>query len=91
MERFALRLPKAELHVHIEGTLEPELLFELAARNKIPLRFAGVQELKDAYDGFTDLRSFLDIYYEGSRVLLRERDFYDLTRAYLKRERTCLD
>jgi adenosine deaminase len=81
---FCRDIPKAELHLHIEGTLEPELMFEIARRNRIALRFGSVDELRRAYQ-FTDLQSFLDIYYEGARVLLSERDFYDLTRAYLER------
>jgi len=77
-------LPKAELHLHIEGTLEPELMFELARRNNIPLRESTIDELRKAYQ-FHDLQSFLDIYYEGAKVLLNEQDFYDLTWAYLDR------
>ena len=77
-------IPKAELHLHIEGTFEPELLFEIASRNKIPLRFKTVEELREAYN-FHNLQSFLDIYYEGAKVLIHERDFYDLTMAYLKK------
>lgn len=80
------RLPKAELHLHIEGTLEPELMLELAERNGIDLPYAGVDEIRAAYD-FSDLQSFLDIYYAGARVLRTERDFHDLTRAYLVRAR----
>jgi adenosine deaminase len=82
METFIHRLPKAELHLHIEGTLEPELMFELARRNGITLRFGSVDELRAAY-AFHDLQSFLDIYYEGAQVLRTEEDFHDLTRAYL--------
>ena len=81
---FARDLPKAELHLHIEGTLEPELMFELAGRNGVRLPYASVDELRRAYV-FSDLQSFLDIYYAGCRVLLSERDFYDLTWAYLTR------
>ena len=77
-------LPKAELHLHVEGTLEPEMMFELAARNGVGLRFATVEDLRAAYD-FEDLQSFLDLYYEGMRVLLHERDFFDLAAAYLAR------
>ncbi len=77
-------LPKAELHLHIEGTLEPELAFALAARNRVGLRIATVEDLRAAYD-FEDLQSFLDLYYEGMRVLLHERDFFDLATAYLAR------
>jgi len=78
------RMPKAELHLHIEGTLEPELMFELAARNRVDLPYKTPQEVKKAYQ-FSDLQSFLDIYYKGSGVLHRDRDFYDLTWAYLTR------
>jgi adenosine deaminase len=84
MEDFIRGLPKVELHLHIEGTLEPELLFELAERNGVMLRFGSVEEVRAAYD-FSDLQSFLDIYYEGASVLLEQRDFYDLTWAYLVR------
>jgi adenosine deaminase len=84
MEDFIRGMPKVELHLHIEGTLEPELLFDLAERNSVALRFGSVEEVRAAYD-FTDLQSFLDIYYEGASVLLKERDFYDLTWAYLVR------
>lgn len=78
------KIPKAELHLHIEGTFEPELLFEIARRNNIPLRFNSVEALREAYN-FHNLQSFLDIYYEGAGVLIHERDFYDLTMAYLKK------
>ena len=78
------RLPKAELHLHIEGTLEPELMFALADRNGIELPFADVDAVRRAYV-FSDLQSFLDIYYAGCRVLLTEQDFFDLTWAYLQR------
>jgi adenosine deaminase len=81
---FARGLPKAELHLHIEGTLEPELMFELARRNGIQLPYTSVDEVRRAYV-FSDLQSFLDIYYAGCRVLLKEQDFYDLTWAYLTR------
>ena len=77
-------IPKAELHVHIEGTIEPELLFDLAERNKISLRYKTVAALKKAYK-FQDLQSFLDLYYEGAKVLVNEQDFYDLTWMYLKK------
>ncbi|MBI5200352.1 MAG: adenosine deaminase [Elusimicrobia bacterium] len=77
-------LPKAELHLHIEGTLEPELLFALAQRNGVRLRYPSVESLRKAYE-FEDLQSFLDIYYEGAGVLRTERDFHDLARAYLQR------
>ncbi|MGB4346872.1 MAG: adenosine deaminase [Burkholderiaceae bacterium] len=77
-------MPKAELHMHIEGSLEPELIFALAQRNGLSLPFASVEVLRAAYD-FKDLQSFLDIYYAGASVLLHEADFYDMTRAYLLR------
>jgi adenosine deaminase len=79
---FLKKLPKAELHLHIEGTLEPALMLELARRNKVKLRFSSVAEIERAYN-FTDLQSFLDIYYEGAAVLKTERDFHDLAAAYL--------
>ena len=75
-------LPKIELHLHIEGTLEPELLFKLARRNSIQLPFNSVNEVKKAYQ-FSNLQDFLDIYYQGAEVLLHKQDFYDLTWAYL--------
>ncbi len=78
------QLPKAELHVHIEGTLEPELLFELAKRNQITLPYADIDALRAAYD-FQHLQSFLDLYYAGAAVLCSEQDFFDLTWAYLSR------
>ena len=84
MEELIRALPKAELHIHIEGTLEPEMMFELAARNGVALRFGSVEEVREAY-AFTDLQSFLDIYYEGMAVLQTERDFQDLARAYFER------
>lgn len=84
MESFIRALPKAELHLHIEGTFEPELMFEIAARNGVKLRFPDVETLRKAYD-FSDLQSFLDIYYEGAGVLLHERDFHDLAWAYLEK------
>jgi len=81
MEHFIKNLPKAELHLHIEGTLEPELMFDLAIRNQIELPYANVDEIKKAYQ-FTCLQDFLDIYYQGARVLIQEQDFYDLTYQY---------
>ena len=80
------RMPKAELHIHIEGSLEPELMFALAARNGIALPYASVDELRRAY-AFTNLQSFLDIYYAGASVLLHEQDFFDMAWAYLERAR----
>lgn len=81
---FIRALPKAELHMHLEGALEPELLFALAHRNDVALRWRTVAELRGAYE-FHSLQPFLDLYYEGCRVLCHERDFYELTRAYLAR------
>lgn len=81
-EAFLRSLPKAELHLHIEGSLEPELMFTLAERNNIELPYASVAEVKKAYD-FHNLQSFLDIYYRCADVLRTEQDFYDLTWAYL--------
>ncbi len=82
MQRFIEGLPKAELHLHIEGTLEPDLKFTLAARNGVSLPAGSVEEMRAAYD-FDDLSSFLSVYYEGMSVLVTEDDFYDLTFAYL--------
>src|SRR6185295_18112823 len=84
MDDFLRGLPKAELHLHIEGTLEPELMFSIARRNGVRLRYAGVEEAREAYR-FGSLQAFLDIYYEGAGVLRAERDFPELTRAYLER------
>jgi len=84
IDSFIEKLPKAELHVHVEGTLEPELAFELAERNGVRLPWASVEELRAAYR-FRNLQSFLDLYYAATRVLVRQRDFYDLTWAYLNR------
>ena len=77
-------MPKAELHIHIEGSLEPELIFALAERNQVPLAYPSVEALRAAY-AFSNLQSFLDIYYAGASVLLHEADFYDMARAYLRR------
>lgn len=84
MTDLITRLPKAELHVHIEGTLEPEMMFRLATRNGLLLPFEDVDQVHAAYQ-FTDLQSFLDIYYQGSEVLRTPDDFYDLMSAYLDR------
>jgi adenosine deaminase len=78
------QMPKAELHIHIEGSLEPELIFELAQRNGVKLAYESVDSLRKAY-AFDNLQSFLDIYYAGASVLLKEQDFYDMTMAYLRR------
>ena len=77
-------MPKAELHIHIEGSLEPELIFALAQRNGVAIPYASVEELRRAY-AFTNLQSFLDIYYAGASVLLKEQDFFDMAWAYLER------
>lgn len=84
IQTFIANMPKAELHVHIEGTLEPELAFRLAERNGIQLPYASVEALRASYN-FYDLPSFLAIYYRGMSVLLTEQDFYDLTYAYLQK------
>lgn len=81
---FLNELPKAELHMHLEGSLEPELMFQLAQRNQITLPFDSVDAIRDAYQ-FSNLQDFLDIYYQGANVLQTEQDFYDLTWAYLER------
>jgi adenosine deaminase len=83
---FIAGLPKAELHLHIEGSLEPELMFDLARRNGIAIPFANVEEVRAAY-AFSNLQDFLDIYYQGMSVLITEQDFHDLTAAYLARAR----
>lgn len=77
-------LPKAELHIHIEGSLEPEMMFELAQRNGVELPYADVEEIRSAYE-FNCLQDFLDLYYQGMSVLLTQQDFHDLTWAYLER------
>ncbi len=79
---FIKNLPKCELHLHIEGTLEPELMFELAKRNDFKIHYKSIDEVKSAYN-YSDLQGFLDIYYESAKVLINEMDFYDLTYAYL--------
>jgi adenosine deaminase len=84
INQFIQDIPKAELHVHIEGAMEPELKFELAKRNSLSLPFKSPEDLRRTYN-FTNLQSFLDSYYLGARVLQREKDFYDLTMDYLKR------
>lgn len=82
IEDFIRVLPKAELHLHIEGTFEPELMFEIAQRNSLPIKYKSIEEVRRAYN-FNNLQDFLDIYYESAAVLTTERDFYDLTWAYL--------
>jgi adenosine deaminase len=84
IEAAISRLPKAELHIHIEGSLEPELLFALAKRNNVSLAYDSVEALRRAY-AFTNLQDFLDLYYQGMSVLLREVDFYDLAMAYFRK------
>ncbi len=86
MTSFIAGLPKAELHVHIEGTFEPELMFAMAARNGIELPYDSIDALKAAYN-FSDLQDFLNLYYQGMTVLQNEQDFHDLTWAYLERAR----
>ncbi|MEZ7860783.1 MAG: adenosine deaminase [Aeromonadaceae bacterium] len=83
MNRFVAGLPKVELHLHIEGTLEPELLFTLAKRNGVSLPYPDVESLRAAYE-FNNLQSFLDLYYQGAAVLQTQQDFFDLTWAYLQ-------
>lgn len=84
MQDFIQALPKAELHIHIEGSLEPELMFELARRNRVELAYPDVDSIRNAYN-FNCLQDFLDLYYQGMSVLQTEQDFYDLTWAYLER------
>ncbi len=87
IEKFIEGIPKVELHLHIEGTLEPELLFEIAKRNNKKIEYSTVADLKNAYR-FNNLQEFLDIYYAGANVLIEEQDFYDLTWAYLTKIHT---
>jgi len=84
IEKFIQGIPKAELHLHIEGSFEPELMFAIAQRNQIALSYKSVEEVKRAYQ-FNNLQDFLDIYYAGAGVLLKTQDFYDLTWAYLEK------
>ncbi len=84
LKEFIFQIPKAELHLHIEGSFEPELMFEIANRNNLAIRFNNVEEVKKAYQ-FNNLQEFLDIYYEGAGVLIHEQDFYDMTWAYLEK------
>jgi len=84
LQEFIKNLPKAELHLHIEGSLEPELMFKLAERNNITLPYKTIDDVKKAYE-FDNLQSFLDIYYQGAGVLIHEQDFYDMTWEYLKK------
>ncbi len=84
MEDFIRKMPKAELHLHIEGSFEPELMFEIAERNQVKLKYESIEAVKRAYN-FDNLQEFLDIYYAGANVLQTEQDFYDLTWAYLEK------
>ena len=84
VEQLVARLPKAELHIHIEGSLEPAMMFELAARNSVELPYADIKEISNAYN-FNCLQDFLDLYYQGMSVLQTKQDFFDLTWAYLLR------
>ena len=84
IKEFIIGLPKAELHLHLEGSLEPEQMFEFAGRNKIDIPFKNIDEVKKAYE-FSQLQDFLDIYYTGMNVLQTEQDFYDLTANYLRK------
>jgi adenosine deaminase len=84
MDSLVQTLPKAELHIHIEGSLEPEMMFNLAQRNGVKLPYGSVAEVRNAYQ-FENLQSFLDLYYAGAQVLQTEQDFYDLTWAYLQK------
>jgi adenine deaminase len=84
MEQFLIGIPKAEIHLHIEGTFEPELMFEIGKRNGIPSKYDSIEILKSAYN-FNNLQEFLDIYYEGAGVLIHEIDFYEMTKAYLEK------
>src|ERR1044071_4266847 len=84
LDAFIAGLPKAELHLHLEGSLEPELMFQLAQRNKVEIPFKSVEEVRAAYS-FSNLQDFLDIYYQGANVLRTEQDFQDLATAYFDR------
>ncbi len=84
MNRFIRDIPKAELHIHIEGSLEPEMIWDLSQKNKIALPYSSIQAIRDAYQ-FKNLQSFLDLYYAGVSVLQTEQDFYDLTWAYVRK------
>jgi adenosine deaminase len=84
LDDFIRGIPKAELHLHIEGTFEPELMFKIAGRNNIQRKYTSIEEIREAYK-FSNLQDFLDIYYEGAEILTEEEDFYDLTWAYLEK------
>jgi adenosine deaminase len=87
IENFIRGIPKAELHVHIEGTFEPELMFKIVQRNNINIKYKSVEELRKAYD-FNNLQEFLDIYYSSASVLIHEQDFYDMTWEYMEKLRS---
>ncbi|MBU0925004.1 adenosine deaminase, partial [bacterium] len=82
MKEFIQLLPKAELHLHIEGSLEPEMMFSFAKKNNIQIPYKNIEDVKKAYN-FSNLQTFLDIYYAGANVLITKEDFYDLTWAYI--------
>jgi len=84
LEEFIYKIPKAELHLHIEGSFEPELMFKIAKRNNLKIKFNSIKEVKEAYK-FNNLQEFLDIYYKGASVLIKGQDFYDMTWAYLEK------
>src|SRR4030065_1575097 len=84
IEDFINGIPKAELHLHIEGTFEPELMFKIAMRNNSRIKYKSVEEIREAYK-FNNLQDFLDLYYEGAGILTKEEDFYELTLEYLKK------
>ncbi len=84
MESFIRGLPKAELHIHLEGALEPELMFSMANRNRVRIKYKTVEEVREAYK-FKNLQDFLNVYYEGTKVLLNEQDFYELAWSYLSK------
>jgi adenosine deaminase len=87
MESFIKSIPKAELHLHIEGTLEPEMMFHLSKKNRVKIKYKTIEEARAAYN-FKNLQAFLNVYYQGTKVLQSEQDFYDLTWAYLERARS---
>ena len=84
LNTFIEKMPKAELHIHIEGSFEPELMFEIAKRNNIKIKYKSAEDVRNAYR-FNNLQEFLDIYYQGAAVLITKKDFYDLTMAYLRK------
>ncbi len=84
MDNLFEKIPKAELHLHIEGSFEPELMFEIARRNDVKIKFKTIEEVRKAYN-FNNLQEFLDIYYAGANALIKEKDFFDLTMAYMEK------